>query len=98
MRQIVVLPEAVRDVEAQADYYERQGTPATADRWERQTARTFEFVARNPRLGASIRPGLRAWRVEKFKRHVVIYREFPDRVEIVRVLPGSADLDAALGP
>jgi toxin ParE1/3/4 len=96
MRKVVVLPEAVRDVEAQSDYYEGRGTPATADRWERQTARTFEFLARNPGLGAPIRPGLRAWRVEKFKQHVVVYREFDDRVEIVRVLHGAADLDRML--
>jgi toxin ParE1/3/4 len=98
MRQVIVLPEAVRDIEDQSDYYEARGTPATADHWERQTARTFEFLAANPGLGAPIRPGLRAWRVEKFKQHVVVYRVFDDRVEIVRVLHGAADLDAALGP
>jgi len=40
---------------------------------------------------------LRAWRIEKFKQHVVINRTTPARVEIVRLVHGAADLDSALG-
>ena len=96
MRQVIVLPAAVRDIEDQSDYYESRGTSATADRWERQTARTFAFIAANPSLGALIAPGLRAWRVDKFKQHVVVYRPLAARVEIVRVLHGAADFDRLL--
>jgi toxin ParE1/3/4 len=92
----IVTEEADRDVDAQADYYRDRGTPGTAERWLLRTRKAFEFVAANPGLGEEVRPGLRAWRVEKFKQHLVIYRAMPERVEIVRVVHGASDLDAIL--
>jgi hypothetical protein len=48
-------------------------------------------------MGELIRPGLRAWSIEKFRQHVVIYRATPVRLEIIRLIHEAADLDAALG-
>jgi plasmid stabilization system protein ParE len=81
----------------QAAYYHDQGTPATAGRWLVKTRKAFELLAAHPGVGELIRPGLRAWRIEKFRQHVVIYRVTPVSVEIIRVVHGAADLDAALG-
>jgi plasmid stabilization system protein ParE len=50
-------------------------------------------VVANQGLGAAIAPGLRAWRVERFEQHFVVYRTLQTRVEIVRVLHGASDLD-----
>ncbi len=69
----------------------------TAGRWLVKTRKAFELVSAHPGMGELVRPGLRAWRVEKFKKHVVIYRATPVSVEIVRVIHGAADLDSALG-
>jgi toxin ParE1/3/4 len=95
--ELIIAPAARQDVLDQAAYYRDRGTPDTAERWLLKTRKTFEYVAAYPGLGEEVRPGLRAWRVEKFKQHVVIYRATPDRVEVVRVLHGASDLDAALG-
>jgi toxin ParE1/3/4 len=93
VRELVVLPAALRDIDHQAAYYRDQGSPETATRWLERTRRTFEFVAANPALGATIGPGLRAWRIERFKQHIVVYRTLEERIEVVRVLHGASDLD-----
>jgi toxin ParE1/3/4 len=94
--ELVITEAARQDVLDQAEYYRDRRTPDTADRWLLRTRKAFEFVAANPGLGEEVRPGLRAWRVEKFKQHLVIYRATPERVEIVRVAHGASDLDAIL--
>ncbi len=96
MRELVVLPAALRDIDAQAAFYRDRGSPDTATRWLQRTRRTIEFVAANPDLGARIAPGLRAWRIEKFKQHIVVYQIWQDRIAIVRVLHGASDLDRLL--
>ena len=97
MADYIVSEQADRDVDAQADYYRDKGSSDTATRWLLKTRKTFEYVAAHPALGEEIRPGLRALRVERFRRHIVIYRAIPAPVVIVRVIHGAADLDAALG-
>jgi plasmid stabilization system protein ParE len=93
----IVSVQADRDVDAQADYYLDHGSPETATRWLLKTRKTFEYAAAHPSLGEEIRPGVRALRVERFRRHIVIYRAVPAPVVIVRVIHGAADLDAAFG-
>jgi toxin ParE1/3/4 len=96
VRELLVQPAALRDIDHQAAYYRDQGSSDTATRWLERTRRTFEFVAANPGLGALVGPGLRAWRVEKFKQHIVVYRTQEQRIEIIRVLHGASDLDRLL--
>jgi len=57
---------------------------------------TFEFLADNPMIGRP-RPefgheGLRSWRIQGFRSHLIFYRPQGDRVQIWRVLHGSRDL------
>jgi plasmid stabilization system protein ParE len=94
----VITERADRDVDHQAEFYRDRGSPDTAARWLLKTRKTFAFVAAHPSLGEEIRPGLRAWRVESFKQHIVVYRAAPAPVVIVRVIHGAADLDTALAP
>ena len=96
MREPVVLPAAVRDIDQQAVYYRDQGSPDTATRRLERTRRTFEFAADNPGLGAMIGPGLRVWRIERFEHHNMVYRTMDERTEIIRVLHGASDLDLLL--
>jgi toxin ParE1/3/4 len=97
-----VLPDADREVDAQADYYTDRGTPATAERWYRRTDATFQYLARNPGIGLHWRPrrpdlaGIRIARVEGFERFVVVYREIPGGIEVLHVLSGLRDLDRIL--
>lgn len=63
---------------------------------------TFEFLAENPFIGRA-RPefgheGLRSWRVQGFRNHLIFYRPLEDRVQIWRVLHGSRDLHQHMGP
>lgn len=98
MPELIISEDAVLDVVQQAAYYRDQGSPDTASRWLIRTRKTFAYVAAHPEMGEEVRPGLRASRVEKFKRHAVYYHSTAAQVVIVRVLHGAADLDAALGP
>ena len=50
-----------------------------------------EYATRNPRLN-----GIRVIRVRGFPNHLAFYFVRTDEVEIVRVLHGARDLDAAL--
>ena len=49
------------------------------------------YVVKNPRLS-----GLKARRVPGFPNHVIFYLVHDDRVEVVRILQGSRDIEAAL--
>jgi plasmid stabilization system protein ParE len=41
--------------------------------------------------------GLRAWPITGFKNHFIIFRLHADSIDILRVLRGSRNLEAALG-
>jgi toxin ParE1/3/4 len=63
---------------------------------------TFELLAKSPQIGA-IYPtknarlgGLRVFRIKGFPNHLTFYLERQDGIEIVRVVHGARDLDAAL--
>ncbi len=104
MVELIVAPAARADLLAQWDFYaDEVGRPDLGDRFFLCAEATFKKLARTPGLGrpcAFRRPkakGLRSWHVEDFPRHLVYYRPLPDEhgVEIVRVLHGARDLDAA---
>lgn len=63
---------------------------------------TFAFLAEHPRIGAFYPtknerlPGLRVFRVRKFPNHLAFYLQRENSIEIVRVVHGARDLDAAL--
>jgi toxin ParE1/3/4 len=80
--------------------YLRPRSPSAANRFVVEFKATVDFLATMPGVGHP-RPefgiaGLRSWRVEGFRRHLVFYEELPDRIRILRVLHGSRDLQAAL--
>lgn len=104
MRTVRVLPEAVEDVRSQAAYYDDRGTPETAERWVLLAYRTFDELAEGRRIGEA-RPSarreyarVRIATVMDFPMQVVVYREMPGSIEIMRVLGGRQNLDRILGP
>lgn len=61
---------------------------------------TFDLLARHPRIGSRrldyIVGGLRAFPVRAFQSYVVLYCVSGGRVQIVRIVHGSRDLEALL--
>jgi toxin ParE1/3/4 len=99
MPEITITPEADRELDQQADFYVRQASPNTAQRWYDQVQATLQFLARNPNIGAPWLPlgrprlsTVRAWRVDGFKDFIVFYRPVEDGIEVLHVLRGSRDL------
>lgn len=92
---LVVRPESDSDVAGQWHYIAERNLLA-ADRYLSAVSRTYEAIRQQPGTGnpESFRrqKGIRSWRVDGFPRYLVFYREFPDHVEVLRVLHGMRNL------
>ncbi len=104
MLPIVVLPAARDDQLDQVEYFDAEAGEAVADRFVRQCEAGFARLSRFPESGTRVRyrhPALRDCRfipVPKFADHLIFYRLHEGRVEIVRILHGARDIEAALDP
>lgn len=98
---IGIRPQARRDVVELATYIGRDNVDA-ANRFLLASERTFDLLAASPEIGAVYSTknkrliGLRVFRVNRFPNHLVFYLPRTHTIEIVRVLHGARDLDAAL--
>jgi toxin ParE1/3/4 len=98
---IRIQSQARRDVVELAVYI-GQDSVGAANRFLDATDKTFAMLAQQPFLGtehAAQNPrlnGIRVFRVKKFPNHLAFYFARKDGIEIVRVLHGARDLDAAL--
>lgn len=76
--------------------YLRQDDEPLARRFLEAAYDSFEFLADNPTVGRArpefSHPGMRSWRVQGFRNHLIFYRPIEGRVQIWRVLHGSRDL------
>jgi toxin ParE1/3/4 len=94
-------PAADRDLDDSRDYI-AQDNPEAALRFLSAASRTFEELARMPRMGspkAFRNPrlaGVRQWRTHDFERHLIFYREIEAGIEVLRVLHASRDLESIL--
>ncbi len=82
---------ARRDLDAIWDYTSAQWSTKQADAYVRGIAAAIERVAANPELAherAEYDPPVRIYRVQS---HIIIYRDLPDRVSIIRIRHGSED-------
>ena len=99
---IVQSTTAARDLEDQAAYLARRSAP-TAQRFMDAAEAAFSLLERMPEMGSvweARRPalaGLRLWPIRGFEKHVIVYRPLDDGIEVVRVLHGARDLEAAFG-
>jgi toxin ParE1/3/4 len=104
MPRVVVSPAADRDLDEQADYLLNHASLDVALRFLDAVAKTFDFLARHPGVGAarnSRNPrfvGIRVARVQGFEKHLIFYRPMADGLEIVRVLHGHRDIEEIFGP
>lgn len=101
-RAVVKLPRAEADLIGCYAYLGEQSSEATADRFLAAVEKTLGLLARSPGIGAPHEtnnpwlPGLRSLPVSKFKRYILFYRAFDDRIELVRVLHGARDIRSIL--
>ena len=99
MARFTVSPEAEHDLD-EIHAYIFGDNPDAADRVLEAALATFEDLAKMPGMGRprtfthSGLSGLRSFRIEGFRNHLIFYRPVTDGVEIVRVLHGARDLDA----
>ena len=97
---LVVSRPAESDLDEQSEYLGRDD-PSSAERFLAAAYRAFRDLAETPGLGrlrrfrAARLHGLRSWRVRGFDNWLVFYRVTDNAVEIVRVLHGARDLEAA---
>ena len=101
MPQLVVLPAARGDLLDQAQYYDSQGGDALGNRFLRQCEAAFARLLRFPESGASVlhrHPRLVDCRfvpVPGFDAMLIFYRLTVDQIQIVRLLHGARDIEAA---
>lgn len=92
------MPRIVRSPRAREDLIElwthiAADNPSAADRMLDRIEAKLRLLADTPRLGPArpdIAEGLRLFPI---RRYVVLYRELPDGIEIVRVVHGMRRLD-----
>ena len=98
----IIRPKADRDLDEQAYYYATVASPEVGHRFLVSAHDTFALLATQPNMGWHSRlkhPQLelmRVFRVKDFDRILILYRPFPDGVEILRVVHGSRNLQALL--
>ena len=101
-RTVVKRPRAEADLIGCYAYLSEQASDATADRFLDAVGKTLGLLARSGGIGAPHEtnnprlPGLRSFPVSKFKRYILFYRAFDDRIELVRVLHGARDIQRIL--
>ena len=98
--EIRILSQARTDIVELAVYIGQDDVSAES-RFLDATDETFALLARQPFIGtkhATKNPrleGIRVFRVKKFPNHLTFYLVRENEIEIVRVLHGSRDLEAA---
>ena len=97
-RAVVKRPRAEADLIAGYAYLGEHASARTADRFLAAVEKTLGLIASSPGIGtphATNNPhlaGLRTFPVTKFKRFILFYQAFDDRIELVRVLHGARDI------
>jgi toxin ParE1/3/4 len=98
---IGIRPQARLDVVELATHIGQDSVTA-ANRFLDACDSTFQLLAEAPGIGGSYPTkndrlaGLRVFRVKKFPSHLTFYLQRQNGIEIVRVVHGSRDIDAAL--
>lgn len=93
---------ATQDIDEHAAYIAER-KPRAAYRFLDMVEETFDLLARHPRIGSRrldhVVAGLLAFPVRAFQSYVVLYLVSGGRVQIVRIVHASRDLESLLrGP
>jgi toxin ParE1/3/4 len=96
MPQVRRRPLAALDVLDIWDYIAEDDV-AAADRWVDELDATLRSLATQPMMGRArdeLAEGLRSL---PYRRYVIFYLPIDDGIDVVRVLHGARDVDAAMG-
>jgi len=94
--------QADHDLDDLAVYYLREAGILVAHRFLDHAEQAFMRLARMPRMGALVglrKPehvGIRRWHIEGFPNLLILYRDMNDGIQVIRVIPGARDIEAAL--
>lgn len=93
---------ATQDIDEHAAYIAARN-PEAAYRFLKKVEETFDLLAHQPRMGSRrldhIIAGLRAFPVRTLRSYIVLYFVSGGRLQIIRVVHASRDLEALLkGP
>jgi toxin ParE1/3/4 len=90
---------ATQDIDEHAAYI-ALSNPQAAYRFLEKLEETFDLLVRHPRIGSPrfdhIVSGLRAVSVRSFRAYIVLYFVARGRVQVVRVVHASRDLELLL--
>jgi plasmid stabilization system protein ParE len=94
---IVIRPAAKRDMVRYYSWLVREAGAEIAERFMAAADRTFTILAESPHLGAEIgshslrHANLRKWKIEGFRRMVIVYQPDGDCLRVVRVFNTGQD-------
>ncbi|HEY1211119.1 MAG TPA: type II toxin-antitoxin system RelE/ParE family toxin [Terracidiphilus sp.] len=100
MAEVFVRAHARRDILSNAEYLEEQGGLETAQRFLDATQKTFEALARMPKVGAvcafrsPVLRRIRRWPVKGFENWLIFYLPRRNGVEIVHLIHGARDIES----
>jgi toxin ParE1/3/4 len=100
LAEVFVRARARRDILSNAEYLEEQGGLETALRFLDATQKTFEALARMPKIGAlcvfrsPVLRNLRRWPVKGFENWLIFYQPRRNGVEIVHLIHGARDIES----
>jgi toxin ParE1/3/4 len=93
MRQYIISPEAIRDLEAIIDYFATRNVDV-GDQFLDEFTKKCRYLTQFPLIGRSyrqIRPYLRGIPLQNC---IIFYRVSDDFIEIMRIVKGNRDLEA----
>lgn len=96
--QLSARPQFYFDVAEEVEYLATKAGAETALRWQESLNDTVANLLAHPLLGRPRTdlqpPGIRSWRVEKFRRWLIFYAVREDTLVLLRVRYGMMDLPA----
>jgi toxin ParE1/3/4 len=100
VRQLIVTPQARRDLLESAEYLQQEGGLALAERFLEAVHQDFGLLVRMPEAGSccgftgAITRQIRRWPVSHFENWLIFYLPQRSGVQIVRVVHGARDIES----
>ena len=88
---VIIRPGADSDLESARDWYARQRV-GLGEKFAQRVAASIDRIGQSPELYGEVTPGIRAAPVRRHA-HIVYYRVFSDRVEVIAIFHGTRDPD-----
>jgi toxin ParE1/3/4 len=102
-RQVILDPEADRDIEDEFHYLADRNIDA-ALRFLKATEDTFDDLAEMPGMGSARRfknpklVGVRMWPIKDFPSYLAFYHTTDESIRVLRVLHGARNIEKILDP